>query len=301
MKSLIKKLLFRNLANQLFFGVGIRNGRIAESVFLKNGRQSLDVSERHNILCERPFCIAIWVSGNDSASFGEKKLKLNIRRKEKLVVALGLRLIKKLERDNGAILVLEIIKARCHQINLLHQWLLITFFFSNKKHGYKETLIYGALYSYPRRVIVVSYRNNEYYNIFPMDFQGEYPEIKTYLLGLRVSNITVNKIIETKRVVISGTEGVDSKTMYALGAHHSKEPPQLEKLPFGVGESELLKFPVPSFSSSYQEIEVTDHFKLGSHMMFVGRIINSKKLKESQTSLYHIHFFEQLKSDYEEV
>lgn len=89
--------------------------------------------------------------------------------------------------------------------------------------------------------------------------------------------------------------------MYALGAHHSKAPPELENLPFRFEESELLKFPVPAFSSSYREIEITDHFKLGSHMMFVGRIINSKKLRDSHTSLYHIHFFEQLKSGYDIV
>ncbi len=301
MKSLIRKLLFKNLDRQIFFGVSIRNGKIAETAYLKDGHRRIDVSERHNILCERPFCIAVWICGNDLDTIGKRKLELNILRDEKLVVSMTLTIIKKLEQPNGVILVLEIEKLRCHQISLLHQYLLINFFFSNKRHGYKETLIYGGLYSYPRRVIVTSFRNKEYYNIFPMDFQGEYPEINVYLLGLRVSNITVNEIIETKRVVVSSTEEIDSKTMYALGAHHSKTPPEIQSLPFRVSESELLKFPVPEFSSWYREIEITDHFKLGSHMMLVGRILNSKKMHDSRNSLYHIHFFEQLKSGYEIV
>ncbi len=301
MKSLIRKLLFKNLVNQIFFGVRIGNGRISETVYLKDGHRRIDVSERHNILCERPFCIAVWIGGNDFEAIGKKKLELHILRDGKPVVSMSLIITKKLEQNNGVILVLEIKKLRCHQLSLLHQYLLINFFFSNKRHGYKETLIYGGLYSYPRRVIVISYRSKEYYNIFPMDFQGEYPEINLYLLGLRISNITVNKIIETKRVVVSSTEEIDSKTMYALGAHHSKAPPEIGSLPFRVSESELLKFPVPEFSSSYREIEITDHFKLGSHMMLVGRIINSKKIQDSRSSLYHIHFFEQLKSGYEIV
>jgi flavin reductase (DIM6/NTAB) family NADH-FMN oxidoreductase RutF len=301
MKLLIKKLLFRTLYPKPFFGVRIFNGQIEEKVFLQKNSLELDVSDRHNIVCESPFCIAIWVDKDDLREFDTGKMKLRIEKKRKLIALLNIRLKKKLEQESGAILVLQIIKVRCYQLNLLHQFILISFFFSNKKHVYAEAEKYGAIYSYPRRVIVTSFKNDEYYNIFPMDFQGEFPEANIYLLGLKATNITVNKIIESKRVVVSTTEAIDTKTIYDLGVHHSKTPPKVENLPFNVEESELLKFPVPEFSSSYREIEIINSYKLGSHIMLVGKILNSKNLHHSYCSLYHVHFFEHFGSGYAEV
>ena len=301
MKSLIIKFLFKNVPPKPFFGVRILNGRMEEKVFLKNGTRALEVSNRHNIVCENPFCIAVWVNEDQLVSFNTEELKLEILKGTELVASLHIKRIKKLEQNNGAIFIFEVVKARCRQLNRLRQYILITFFSSNRRHTYKESQIYGALYSYPRKVIVTSFRNNEYYNIFPQDFQGEYPEIDIYLLGLKVSNITVNRIIETKRVVVSSTETIDTRTIYGLGAHHSKTPPRIEDLSFKVQDSELLKFPVPAFSSSYKEIEITDHIKLGSHIMLVGRILNSIQVKENHFSLYHVHFFEYVHSRYEEA
>lgn len=302
MKSLIKKLISRRLDPKPFFGVRIPNGQIEEEVILENAGHKLNVSNRHNIVCERPFCIAVWIGADDLSSFFEAdKVKLKIIKGTKSVASLDIKPVKKLEQNNGAVFVFQVISARCYQLNLLYQYLLIRLFFTNRRHTYTEALIYCAVYSYPRKVIVTSFRDHEYYNIFPMDFQGEYPEINTYLLGLKTSNITVNKIIETKRVVVSTTDDIDSKTIYDLGAHHSNIPPTIENLSFKVRESELLKFPVPGFSSAYKEIEIIGNYKLGSHMMLVGRILNAKKITENHNSLYHVHFFEQLHAGYKEI
>ncbi len=301
MKSLLKKILFKDLYPKPFFGVRLFNGEIKERVFLQKANFELDVSDRHNIVCESPFCIAVWVNKDNLSSFDPVKLRLKIVKGEKLIASLNIALIKQLEQSNGAILIFQIMKVRCYQLNLLHQFILLTFFFSKKRHTYTEAEMYGALYSYPRRVIVTSFRENEYYNMFPMDFHGEYPEVNIYLLGLKATNVTVNKIIERKEVVVSSTEDIDTKTIYDLGAHHSNTRPKIEDLCFKVVESELLKFPVPEFASFYKEIEIINAMTLGSHIMLVGKVINSKILKEDICSLYHVHFFEQLQSRLTEV
>jgi flavin reductase (DIM6/NTAB) family NADH-FMN oxidoreductase RutF len=301
MKSLLKSILFKKLYPKPFFGIRLFNGEIKEKVFLQNANLELDVSDRHNIVCESPFCIAVWVNKDNLSACNANKLRLKIVKGEKLLTLLHIELLKTLGQSNGAILIFQIMKVRCYQVNLLHQFILLTFFFSKKRHTYTEAEKYGALYSYPRRVIVTSFRDNDYYNMFPMDFQGEYAEENIYLLGLKATNITVNKIIEKKQVVISSTEAIDTKTIYDLGAHHSNTPPKIEDLSFNVADSELLKFPVPEFASSYREIEIVNAIKLGSHIMLVGKVINSKILKKELCSLYHVHFFEQLESRFREV
>ena len=150
-------------------------------------------------------------------------------------------------------------------------------------------------------MIITSFSDHEYYNMFPMDFQGHYPEPGIQLLGLKTSNITVNRIIDSRRVVVSSTDQIDSKTVYALGAHHSKEPPPINNLPFETCESEIFNFPVPGFSSSYRELEIVGHHILGSHCMLVGHVINAKQRINSHSSFYQIHRFEYPGSGYRDI
>jgi flavin reductase (DIM6/NTAB) family NADH-FMN oxidoreductase RutF len=301
MKSIIKKILFRGVYPKPFLGVRIDEGGIKERVFLKNGIHELDVSERHNIVCETPFCVAVWISEPHLILFTADRWKLKISKAGKTIASMSIKMIHRLEQDKGAVLIFQIVKARCYQLGLFHQFILIAFFFSGKRHSYSETEIYGALYSYPRKVIVTSFREKEYYNIFPMDFQGEYPESRIYLFGLKATNITVNKIIEKKRVVVSDTGAIDTGTIYVLGAHHSNSPPKIGDLSFKVMESELFGFPVPDFSSSYKEVEIINSRRLGSHFLLVGKVLNAKTENEKHCSLYHVHFFEYLQSGYKEV
>src|SRR5580658_3631243 len=166
MKAFIKKILFKGISQKPFFGVRIFNGRIEEKVFLEDGVFELDVSLRHNIVCENPFCVAIWISELNLTSFRSDRLKLKIVKGRKVMSLVKIKLIKKLEQDNGVILIVQIKNVRCFQLDLLHQFILIVFFFSKKRHTYKEAKIYGAAYSYPRKVIVASFRDEEYFNIF---------------------------------------------------------------------------------------------------------------------------------------
>jgi flavin reductase (DIM6/NTAB) family NADH-FMN oxidoreductase RutF len=301
MKSLIKKILFKKLPEKIFPAIKIPTGEIREKVFLKSRTGKIDVSNRHNIVCQTPFCIAVWIDTQHFSLFDADNLELIIEKDNRLVASLKILRLFKLKESNETIFIFKIITVRCRQLNLFSQYLLLSHFFKSEKHSYLESEIYGAIYSYPKKIIIVSYMHNEYYNIFPMDFQSYYPEENLYLLGLRTTNITVKKIIETRRVVISDIDGIDINTIYALGAHHSKTPPKIGELPFKVKESELFKFPLPEFASSYKEIEIIGNYELGSHMMLVGKIKNSKKIKENLSSLYHLHFFEYVNSDYEEV
>jgi flavin reductase (DIM6/NTAB) family NADH-FMN oxidoreductase RutF len=301
MKSLIKKVLFKKQPEKIFPAVQIQTGEIQEKAFLKSRTGKMDVSNRHNIVCQTPFCIAVWIDTQHLSLFDSDNLKLIIEKNNRLVASLNILRLFKLKESNETIFIFKITKVRCRQLTLFSQYLLLSRFFKSEKHSYLESEIYGAIYSYPKKIIIVSYKDNEYYNIFPMDFQGYYPEENLYLLGLRTTNITVKKIIETKCVVISDIDAIDIKTIYALGAHHSKTPRKIEELPFKVKESELFKFPLPEFASSYNEVEIIGNYELGTHMMIVGKIKNSKKIKENLSSLYHLHFFEYVNSNYQEV
>jgi hypothetical protein len=161
--------------------------------------------------------------------------------------------------------------------------------------------VISALYSYPRRIIIVSYSDEHYTNVFPMDIQGYIQEENMYILGLRTTNVTLDKILEAKKVVVSDTDAVELNTVYDLGKHSSKAPTPTDKLPFGVSKSEIFGFPVPDFTGSYKEIEIIQHKKMGYHMLMVGRIVNAKQIKTNPSSLYHVGFLQFKMGNYESI
>ena len=89
--------------------------------------------------------------------------------------------------------------------------------------------------------------------------------------------------------------------IYQPGAHHSGEPPKIEGLPFKTRSTETFRIPVPEFATSYKEMDIINHYERGSHTTLAGRIVNTKKISEDRSGLYHTHFFEYSIVDYAEV
>jgi hypothetical protein len=301
MKAILSRLLFGNLPPKPFFAVNIPDGEIKERVFLTKGTNRIDISSQHNVVCQSPFSIAIWLSTDHQQDFLSASSSMIIMRGEKVLARVLLALTTSFHQQQGSFIVFRIVGIRCYEPGLLKRYLMLKRFFSNERLPFFEAKAYGAIYSYPRKVIVTSFCDKDYYNMFPMDFQGTYPEANFHLLGLKTTNITLNRIKNSGKVVVSSTDDVDSKTIYELGAHHSKEPPPLDALPFRTSKSEIFEFPVPAFSSSYKELEIVNHQILGSHCMLLGKIANSNKLTENRSSLYHIHMFAYPGSGYRDI
>ena len=134
-----------------------------------------------------------------------------------------------------------------------------------------------------------------------MDIQGYVAEGGLYVLGLRTTNIVLEKILASKKLVIADSGDADINTVYQLGKHASASPPALHEFPFKTFESEKLKFPLPEFVNTYKEVEIIHHRKMGYHMLLVARVIHSAQVLEDPSSLYHVHLLEFMKSGYENV
>ena len=212
-----------------------------------------------------------------------------------------LSLVEKIPQNNVTLLLYRVVQSKCFIANPIYRFITLAWFLKNKTSTYRERKFIAAFYTYPRKVILVSYRENGYYNIFPMDIQGHMKESGLYLLGLRHTNFTLEKILDTKKLVIADTENADINTIYSLGRHLSKSPPSLEELSFGTKESSLLRFPIPDFSGSYKEVEITRNIDMGYHMLLIGKIVYEEKAGDHSSSLYHIHFFEFKNSGYKSI
>jgi hypothetical protein len=298
MNALIRKLFFKNSKIKTFFITRIAGNKIEERVFLKKNNRRIDITANHSMICLDPFCVAAWLPYQELDLIDPKTATIQFTKGSHLNASINVSLIEKITTEHGMLLLYKIEKVRNFQFTILHRLTLFAYFLRSKTNTYYSRKVISALYSYPRSIIIVSYKDDEYYNIFPMDIQGYIREDNIYILGLRTTNITLNKILETKKLVVCDTDNVDINTVYALGKHSSTSPTPTEQLPFNVTESGLFKFPVPDFTGSYKEIEIIHHKKMGYHMLMVGKVVNAKEVKQDHASLYHVGFLQFQKSDY---
>jgi flavin reductase (DIM6/NTAB) family NADH-FMN oxidoreductase RutF len=294
----LRKLFFKDKVIRTFFITRLQEKQVQESVFLKNGSHSVDVTKHHAMICLDPFCVAAWLTNEEAAMIDPQKVKLQFKVKTRLNAEINVSFIERIPTPNGQLVLYKIDGVRNHQMGPFHRLALFGYFLRSKTNTFYSRRVISALYSYPRRIIIVSYSDDTYHNIFPMDIQGFIAEENMYLLGLRTTNITLDKILEAKKVVVCDTDTIDLETVYRLGKHSSKSPAGKNELPFGLTKSEKFGFPVPDFTGSYKEIEIIRHKKMGYHMLMIGKVVHTKQIKTNPASLYHVGFLQFKKSGY---
>ncbi|MFI5152255.1 MAG: hypothetical protein ACHQET_02910, partial [Chitinophagales bacterium] len=109
MNSLFIRLFFKQYPKKIFYAVSMLPGDIKERVFLKNDFIKTEVTDRHSIVCQTPFCLAVR-SGTKSLPVESSILLIEVDNKP--VASLNLKLLFHLQESNESILVFEITKVK---------------------------------------------------------------------------------------------------------------------------------------------------------------------------------------------
>jgi len=301
MKLPIKRIFFRNTPIKTFFITRLHESQIQEKVFLKEEGFYSDITKHHGMICLDPFCVAVWLSENEPGLVGSGQIEIQFKKGKKINAVIGVSLIEEIKTAKGRLILYKVEDVKNYQFSFLHRLAFFGHLIRSKTNTYYSRGVISALYSYPRSIIIVTYKEPGYLNIFPMDIHGYIEEEGLYILGLRTTNVTLDKILEEKKVVVCDTDTVDIETVYKLGKHSSSSPTPVEQLPFAVNDSERFGFPVPDFTGSYKEIEILQHKKMGYHMLMVGKVVNEKKIKQDTSSLYHVGFLQFQQGNYTNI
>ena len=297
MKKLLRKILFGDIPVSEYCTVTV-GGEIKEKVFLVTGSISLDISAIHWLLCLNPIVFGIWIRDSTETRSLEKNNTCEIHFTDgaavrETVAVLKLVVRDRLEEPDGTLVLVELKQAAVHHIPFIKSLILYYKYYKKPEQDYRKLKSYSAAYSYPRRVRVVSFREGDWFNIFPMDLVGDIPSGKRYVFGLRHSNVTLGRIVETKKICVSEVPFNYKSIIYQLGKHH-REPLSETILPFETIPSETFGFPVPTWANQCKEIRIVRTLNLGSHMLLWGEEVHEKYLHEAQGHLYHIHFLHYL-------
>lgn len=272
-----------------------------ERVYLEMSKRMLDISGRHWILCIDPFVFGVWIEKKEvdleaadhldchiyiSNIYGGDRRQM-IRDAE---VKGQLTLVDSIREDNGTLLLFELKKTNIYHLNFVKRFLIYYRYYKQPGLSFSRFKSFTAAYSYPRQVSIVSFRQGDYYNIFPMDLLGAITMHPRFVFGLQCKNVTLPKILETRRLVVSEVSYEYKDTIYQLGRHHSGHPPSLESLPFNIITTENFKYYIPEWAESYREIHILQSRKLGSHMLLWGEVTAVHHLTAPVRHLSTVHF-----------
>lgn len=300
MKNLIRKILLGDVEVKEFSTITIKD-EIEERVFLEIADYAIDVSNTHWLLCLEPIVFGVWLKKNESKITFKYKAgckmyfsvltnsDFRIARKNSVAI-IGLDYFDEIDDTKGTLYLLKFKESKIYHVNFFKTYLLFTKYYKKPKFPFEKYKALIAAYSYPRKVRIISFKQDDYFNIFPMDLLGEIFISGKYVFGLRHTNVALAKIIETKKIVVSEVSHIYKKSIYELGKHHSGVPPSLDTLPFKIKQTEGFGFYIPEWADSYKEITILKTKNLGSHMMLWGEIVHEKILKQPSDNLYHIHF-----------
>lgn len=301
MKGLFRKLLFGETVIREYVTVKIAD-EIQELVYLQVATSGpvLDVSACHWIFCLDPLVFGVWMAkGATDGIDGSASCALIFRNSpqrsgespEKGALAVAqLDPVDKIEESNGCLFLLKLRSCQVHHIPSFKTWLLYSKYYKKPGLSYDKLISFATAYSYPRRVRVVSFRGEDYYNIFPMDLVGDISHAGRYVFGLRHTNLALSRIIGEQKIAVSEVSFTKKEIIYRLGSHHGTNPPPIDKLPFGVVTSPTFGFWIPDWADSCKEIRILKTIDLGSHMLLWGEPVGEVVLGPPSEHLYHIHF-----------
>lgn len=147
-------------------------------------------------------------------------------------------------------------------------------------------------YLCPRPVVLVCVDTPGHRNIFPMDLIGPLERSGLFSLALRNTNVSVPVMREVRRVALSGIPAAMKAVVYKLAEHHKQPLPDWNVLPFSVRPSREFGIPAVAAALRIQELAIVHSREVGSHTLFLGRIVSDENLAEG-AQLHHTAGFHQ--------
>src|SRR4030095_4468262 len=256
------------------------------------------------LLCIDPVVFGIWLDNDGSISCFTKNRKYKIYFnhstssikdiKRKPVAVLTLIFFDLIEEENGILMLLKVKRSKIYHLNLIKTYLLFSRYYKKNGLTFSKFKSFVAAYSYPRQIRIVSFRQNDYYNIFPMDLLGNIDNGGRCVFGLRHTNLSLAGIIETGKLAVSEVPFQYKDIIYQLGQHHSSKPPPLGSLSFEVVKSKNFEFYIPAWVENYKEVKILKTLNLGSHMLLWGESKHKDIINRQDSHLFLIHFLHHL-------
>ncbi|MBS1563629.1 MAG: hypothetical protein JST39_04535 [Bacteroidetes bacterium] len=291
MKTLLKKILLGDTVVTEYSKVVIP-GEIRERVCLEMNGRLTDVSDQQWILCIEPLVFGVWLDKDINIFPADSICHLHFTDGEATVAIVTATLFDSIEEADGRLLLLRLQSSRLRHFHSIKTRLLYEKYYNKPGMPFDRFSGFVSAYSYPRRIRLVSFGQQDYCNLFPMDLLGPAGSGNRYVFGLRHTNITLARILDTGNIVVAEVPFGQREAVYQLARHHSSAPPSPGSLPFELLQTKQFGFYIPAWAGSYREIRIVRSMDLGSHCLLWGIPIGETILDPQIQPLHLLHFME---------
>jgi len=265
--------------------VGIHDPQTEVGVWLHGIGALRDVTFEHSIACASPFTICIggtdWQLGDAGKG---PTLKFRERDGEGRVLAeLDLRHTATILTNGPPFRLFQVDRCRNYCLpasrlwaHYLHHAYLRQKSTSHIRLSNRAAQAMAAAFICPRRVVLVSAVWGDRSNMFPMNLLGSLGD-DYFAFSLDSTRLAAPLVAGAGQVALSGIPVRRAEIAQQLGRNHKKESVAWSQLPFATTPSTALGIPVPSFASRVTELEVETIRNLGSHTLFVSRVVRDER------------------------
>ena len=265
--------------------VGIHDPQTEVGVWLHGIGAPRDVTFEHSIACASPFTICIggtdWQLGDAGKG---PTLKFRERDGEGRVLAeLDLRHTATILTNGPPFRLFQVDRCRNYCLPASRLWAhyLYHAYLRQKSTSHirlsnRAAQAMAAAFICPRRVVLVSAVWGDRSNMFPMNLLGSLGD-DYFAFSLDSTRLAAPLVAGAGQVALSGIPVRRAEIAQQLGRNHKKESVAWSQLPFATTPSTALGIPVPSFASRVTELEVETIRNLGSHTLFVSRVVRDER------------------------
>jgi flavin reductase (DIM6/NTAB) family NADH-FMN oxidoreductase RutF len=258
-----------------------------------------DVTHNHLMACGAPFTIGIGVEDELVPQVKESKalvLKFHERdESERLLGELGLQLSSVLPVGGQQLCLFESRACRNYCLSRPRLWTRYLQYAyrrwrsPNSDVAIPEREVHSMIVFYfcPRPVVLATAGDPTVSNIFPLNLIGQMGRDHV-CFALNKSRPVTALVKRSGRIALSSTPVEQSSLAFQLAKNHRKDWVDWGQLPFQSVTSPTLGLPVPSFALRVRELEVNSAQEVGSHTLFVARVISDERWSDGlQFSMVH--------------
>ena len=291
-KAVVRRLAFGSIDLRLFGPVRMQSPQHEIRVLLCGLGPPRDVTYQNVIAASRPHTVGIGLKGEleiDGGPGARAVLQFQERDGERrLLGEIDLLWTDTIDFHDARILLCRTGKCRnyCLPKTLLwrqylrwavHRWRTRdTSASSDHELSTREVHAMFAFFICPRPVYLLSVADGERSNIVPMDLLGTVGAGR-FTLALKHASSAVPLLRRSQHAALCSVPFVQTELVYSFGRNHLTPVFDWDQAPFGAKRSPEFYLPVPEFCLRARDLEVEEVRDLGSHLLFVCRIVADRR------------------------
>lgn len=303
-RGAVKKILFGDTLLPQEFSIALRGPQTEVRVWLHGMGAPRDVTHRQSTACSEPFAICIaFDEGRMPDARERERLSLKFCEgdgKRRVLGEIGLKPMEQVSPVGSEVLFFAARSASNYclpRLRLGFHYLRQEYAMRRKvdtsgmKMSFLERRAAMVTFIRPHPTSVGSVVDEAGGNIFIMNLMGELGRGR-FAFGLKDSRKPAHLVERVGRIAVSSAPFEQGRVVFQLAANHFKESIAWDQLPFATRRSAMFGFPIPEFALEVREMEVEAVRKIGSHTLFVARIVHAETFARDE-ELHVVHGFYQ--------